>query len=277
MNAQSVAVRNPARQYMMTLAEPGWVKTMAYLQCDPQMDGKPPELRQMALTQAGPFVRLHEKGETARDFASITDARDYLHGRFFVESLSGDLPLLHAACLRHHGKRMLLVGPKNAGKSTLTLALALAGYEVEGDENVFVSLAGVTARPRACRVKESSLEVLPALAALAAETPFIADYHGRKIYNLAPDRLGRPWRIATGKVDAVVLLHANHGGMSSLRKVPPLALSRALMAETAFPAAGKAMGVAAVTALAAGAAGYDLSVGDLKTAISCLNHVMKEE
>jgi hypothetical protein len=270
----SVAVRNPSRRYNIAVAEADWAKTIGYLQCDPVIAGAAPEERQLAVEPAGPFVRLHEAGVEERDFASIADLRDHLHSRFFIESMAGSLPLIHAACLVRAGRRVLLCGPKNAGKSTLTLALGLGGYEIEGDENVFISLAGVTARPRACRVKESTLGVLPALAVLAEDVPFITDYHGRKIYNFAPDRLGAPWRIGTGKVDVVILLHANHGGMSSIRKVPPLALTRALMAETAFPDAGKAVGVAAVAALAAGAAGYDLSVGNLAAAIACVNGAM---
>jgi hypothetical protein len=273
----SVAVRNPSRRYEIALAEPDWVKTIGYLHCDPAVAGAAPEERQLAAVRAGPFVRLHEAGAAARDFASIGDLRDHLHARFFIESMAGSRPLLHAACLVRGGRRVLLAGPKNAGKSTLTLALGLAGYAIEGDENVFVSMAGVTARPRACRVKESTLGVLPALADLAEDVPYITDYHGRKIYNLAPDRLGTPWRIGTGKVDVVILLHANHGGMSSIRKVPPLALTRALMAETAFPETGKAAGIAAVAALAAGAAGYDLSVGSLAAAVDCVNSVMERE
>ena len=274
MNEPRITVRNPGRRYSIALAEPAWFKTLAYLQCNPAVDGAAVEERELSVTRAGPFVKLCEPQSSPTEFASIADLRDHLHVRFFAESLAGDRPVLHAASLRRHGRRVLLVGPKNAGKSTLSLALAIAGYAIEGDENVFVSHAGVAARPRACRVKESSLEVLPALAAPARVAPFITDYHGRKIYNLAPDLFGTPWHIGTGKVDAVILLHANHGGMSSIRSVPPLALTRALMAETAFPAAGKAIGIAATAALAANASGYDCSVGSLESAVACVDSVM---
>ena len=275
MTPPRVTVRNPARRYTILLAESEWVKPLAYLQCDPTVEGAPPEESAMEVLRAGAFVRLREAGAQDREFATIADLRDHLHSRFFVESLAGNRPLLHAACLRRHGRRVLLVGPKNAGKSTLSLALAAAGYAIEGDENVFITMAGVIARPRACRVKESSFEVLPALAPLATEAPKITDYHGRKIYNIPPDLLGEPWHIALGKVDVVVLLHANHCGMSSIRTVTSLALTRALMAETAFPPEGKALGIAAVAALAANAAGYDLSVGALHTAIACIENVVE--
>lgn len=271
MTQPQVTIRNPAGICRVSLAAPQWLKTMAYLECNPEMDGPPPAETAMHVTQAGPFVRLHEAGKPGRDFAAIGDLRDYLHSRLFSESLMGQLPLLHAACLLYRGRRLLLVGPKNAGKSTLTLALGQSGYEIEGDENVFVSPAGVTARPRACRVKESSFKMLPKLAGLAQTASFITDFHGRNIYNISPACLGAPWRIGTGRVAAVIILHANHGGMSSLRPLPPLALTRALIEETVFTTRSNAVGVAATASLAAGCRGYDLSIGSLETAISCIS------
>lgn len=274
MTLPHVTIRNPACIYRITLAAPEWLKTMAYLECDPEINGPLPQEITLHVTQAGPFVRLHEPSKPGRDFAAIGDLRDYLHSRLFGESLMGKLPLLHAACLLRGGRRVLLVGPKNAGKSTLTMALSQNGYEIEGDENVFVSFAGVTARPRACRVKEGTFKVLPELAGLAKTSSFITDFHGRKIYNISPSALGAPWRIATGRVAAVVVLHANHGGMSSIRRLPPLELTRALIAETVFTTQNKAICLTATTSLVAGCQGYDLSVGSLKAAINCISTVL---
>ena len=239
MSPASIAVRNPQKRYVISFTDSAWFKTLAYLQCDPAVDGPAPESCELTVAAAGPFLRLFEPSTPSAEFASVADLRDHLHVRFFTEALSGDRPVLHAACLRGKGRRILLVGPKNAGKSTLSLALNFAGYEIEGDENVFIGPAGVTARPRACRVKEGSLDVLPALIGPARDAPFIIDYHGRKIFNLAPDLFGKSWCIGSGKVDAVILLHSNHGGMSSIREVPSLALTRALMAGNRFPEQGQ--------------------------------------
>ena len=42
------------------------------------------------------------------------------------------------------GRRILLVGPKGAGKTTLALCPLQDGYEIEGDENVFVTPDGLS-------------------------------------------------------------------------------------------------------------------------------------
>ncbi len=271
MSAAQVFVRNPQTRYCITLENPAWAECMGFLQCDPQMDGPPPMEHHLAVVSAPPFVQLREVG-VARNFASIAALQEHLHSRFFLEALEGERAILHGACLLFQSRRILLVGPKNAGKSTLSLALGLSGFAIEGDENLYVSRGGVTARPRACRVKESSVDVLPALVPLVANASFITDYYGRKIYNLPPDRLGVPWHIATGKVAAVIMLHANHGGMSSIRPLPPLLLTRALMDEMVFTES-KASGIAGVAGLAS-AKGYDLSVGALGAAVACIQNVM---
>ncbi len=273
MTDSVIYVRNPRRLYAIWLANPAWRASIGYLECHPETEGSPPEEVSLRIMPNGPFVELRESDKPPRNFATINEVRDHLHARFFLESMPSDRPLLHAACLVYQGRRILIVGPKNAGKSTLTLALGLAGFAIEGDENVLIDLNGVTARPRACRVKESSFAVLPTLAPLTEKMAFITDFHGRRIYNLPPDLLGQPWRIATGKADLIIVIHANHGAMSSIRALPPLGLAQAMMAETAFPAAGKALGVAAMTRIVSGATGYDLSSGDLGGAVACIKAV----
>ena len=68
---------------------------------------------------------------------------------------------------------MLLVGPKGGGKTMLTLRLIRAGYEIEGDENVFVTSEGVVPRPRGLRVKESAAALLPHLAETFERRPLL--------------------------------------------------------------------------------------------------------
>jgi len=269
-----IAVRTPQRRYMIKSEVPDWEQTLRYLACDPQIDGPEPEDIVLDIVKAGPFLQMREAGQAGQNFASVADVREHLHGRFLTESLAGSRPVLHAACLIYQGRRVLLAAPKNAGKSTLSLALALAGFAIEGDENIFVEPAAVMARPRACRVKEGTLSQLPALAPLAANAAFVTDYHGRKIYNLPPDLFGQPWRIARGPAHAVIVLHANHGGMSSIRPVPPLRATQALMAEAAFAREGRGAAIAVIAGLARQASIYELSVGDLPVAVACVKSVL---
>jgi hypothetical protein len=198
---------------------------------------------------------------------------EFLHMNLFSSSI-GDVPqasILHAACVRRHGRRLLLIGSKGSGKSTLTLRLAHAGYEIEGDEHVFLESSGVIARPRACRIRESSLRHLPEMAGMIAEAPSYRDYHGDKIFNVDPGSLGASWRIEPGKADYVFVLRPNHGGYSSIRPVQPSALVQFLMSETGWREAHRRSSVANIAALAASVRAFDLSLGDHSTALRCIN------
>ena len=62
-----------------------------------------------------------------------------------------------------------------AAKPTLTLRLIQEGYEIEGDENVFVTPEGVVARPRGLRVKESAAALLPHLADTLQRRPLLPE------------------------------------------------------------------------------------------------------
>jgi GTPase SAR1 family protein len=97
-----------------------------------------------------------------------------LHAELAILSFADfpSAPLIHAASLRCKGCRILLAGPKGSGKTMLILHLIREGYEIEGDENVFVTSAGVAPRPCGLRVKESAVAFLPRLDAAFSEAPY---------------------------------------------------------------------------------------------------------
>lgn len=164
------------------------------------------------------------------------------------------------------------MGPKGAGKTTLALRLARAGYAIEGDENVFVHRSGVVARPRACRVKEAALTLLPDMAGLIAASPSYGD-PGELLFNLEPSRIA-PWRIAEGPVDCLIAIRPNHGGTSSIEPLRPAALFVYLMAETAWRGGDRTASVAGLANLVSRAAAFELSLGDHATALSCIESVL---
>jgi hypothetical protein len=172
---------------------------------------------------------------------------------------------------------VLLVGPKGGGKTVLTLHLIRKGYEVEGDENVFVTSDGVVPRPRGLRVKESAAPLLPHLAQVLSTAPYYQSAPGLRIYNLDPRRAGASfWRIEHGRVDAVVVIRPNHGGASSLRAIPPLSLVRAVMQECGLPEEGRAAAIGAITKVIGAAKGFDLSLGDIPEALFCIDRIFEQ-
>ncbi len=217
--------------------------------------------------------------EGTRTLAEAVDTRsiiDFLHSHLFSEALlerprSG---IVHAALLRRRDRRVLIAGSRGAGKTTLTLRLARAGYEVEGDEHVFIDADGVIARPRACRVKQTSLALLPDLAATIEAAPHYRDVQGRVIYNVDPAIICGRWRIEKGAVDCIVILAPNHGGHSSIRPIPAMMAAQALISEIGMRNADRGASIAAVAALVGRAATFDLSLGDHVGAVACIDRVL---
>lgn len=202
-----------------------------------------------------------------------------LHAELTMLSLADfpEAPLIHAASLRRKGRRILLVGPKGGGKTTLTLHLIRAGYEIEGDENVFVTPTGVVARPRALRVKQSAAPFLSHLVEELSAAGYYQSAPGLRIYNLDPRHAGASsWRIEEGPVDAVVLIRANHGGFSSMRLVSALNIVREVMLECGLPQTGRAAAVAAIAKTIGNAKGFDLSLGELVGAVAGIDQVLHE-
>ena len=243
-----------------------------FLECNP--DIAPSAAAESVLTVA-PFrgrFRIAEEGRDDTEVLGLTAVLNHFSSllfRFDAKSYAG---VLHAASLRCGCRRVLLVGRKAAGKTTLALRLIQAGYDFEGDEHVLLDEAdGVIARPRACHVKEASLALLPEAAAIITAAPVLLDDWGRKIFGVDPRSIGGSWRIERGQADCVIVLQPNHGGYSSIRPIPPLALAQALMAEYGLLSeAGRGAAISAIARLARISRGYDLSLGDHDTAVRCI-------
>jgi hypothetical protein len=246
---------------------------IGYLACTPEIVGPPPREMLIQIENFRGRLRVVKDGASVKEVLGALEALDFVHVLLFQQSI-GDRPhaaVLHAACLRRNGHRLLLVGAKGAGKSTLALRLVDAGYEIEGDENVFVLPDRVVARPRACRVKEASLGYLPAEMAEAIVTAsHLRTFDGERIFNVDPRVFGCSWRIEEGKADFVFVLRPNHGGYSSIRPMQPSAMVEFLVSEIAWREDGRGGSVAALAALASHAKAYDLSLGDHASAIRCV-------
>jgi hypothetical protein len=270
-----VIVRTLLRRIVLRTQDGDVHHALRYLACEPEIAGYCARDLDILIEPHAGRYRIIEPGVAPREALNPAGVVQYLHRRVFILSVE-DRPrslLLHAACLRNAGRRIMLVGTEGAGKTTLTLRLMLRGYEIEGDENVFVDGRGVIARPRGMRVKEGALVHLPEIAERIAAAPFLTDAYGRKIYNLDPRMIGAGWQIQEGAVDLVVLLRSNHGGGSSMRPLGALAAGRELMAEIGFPATGRGGAVAALAGLTARAKAFDLSLGSSPQAVGLIDRL----
>jgi hypothetical protein len=248
---------------------------LRYLECDPEI-GAPTDDLTISIEACRSSYQIVQEGRIICEQTSPHDVAGALHARLMMLSLADfpSAPLIHAASLRWRGRRILLVGPKGAGKTTLTLRLIQEGYDIEGDENVFVTREGVVARARALRVKASTASLFPPVAEVLRLAAYYENGENLRIYNLDPRKAGAHfWRIEMGPVDAVVLLRPNHGSCSSLRPISPLLLVREVIVESAFHEIGRAGAVSAITKAIGNARGFALSLGDLNEAVRCLDSV----
>ena len=261
------------RRIVLRTTERDAFEAMRFLECSPEISAPP---RDDLVVSIEPFrgrYRVLEEGRTVKEVLDTRSLVDHLHGRGFFHSVRrpGLSGILHAALLRRRGRRLLIAGSKGAGKTSLALRLVREGYELEGDEHVFLPAGGVIARPRGCRVKEHSLVLLPEIAAVIWSAPAYADVRGSKIFNVDPTMIGGSWRIEQGDVDCVIVLQPNHGGYSSLRALSPTMAAQALISELRMHAGERGAAIAAIAALVTRAKAFDLSLGDYGTALKCID------
>jgi hypothetical protein len=273
-----VIARTLAHRIVMRTAGHEAFRAIRFLDCDPDIAaGRTVE----SVLTIEPFrgrYRILEEGIVVEEAIGTRSVTDYLHFRIFAHSLAARprAAILHAASLRRGGRRVLIAGAATTGKTTLALRLLRAGYDFEGDEHVFLEGDGVVARPRACRVKESSLALLSDIAEAISSAPAYVDDLGCTIFNVDPRTIGGAWRIEKGDVDCVIVLRRNHGGYSSLRPMQPIALAQALVSEMGLREIDRGVSIGAVAALVGRAKGFDLSLGDLETAVMCVHRALDE-
>ena len=191
-----------------------------------------------------------------------------LHPMVLQDTLSGfpSAPLVHGATVRIGGRRLLLVGNKAVGKTTLCLHLLAKGHRVEGDEHLVVLDDGVMARPRSLRVKPGSFAVVRNLPAAIADTPAVPAWDGTPIHAVSPALFGTPWEIEQGVLDGLVFLEANRGGGSSIAPLSTDRGFRRLMREVVLPRTGIAAASALLRRSLVAVPNFILSVGDLDRA-----------
>jgi len=168
--------------------------------------------------------------------------------------------------MRVGGKRLLVVGDKGAGKSTLMLHMLARGHDVEGDEHLVVLDGEVVARPRRLRIKPNSLELVSGLPQGVLQSPVLADWAGLKLLSVDPAVFGRPWDIRQGRLDAILFARANRGGVSRLRPISFDESFKQLRANGYLFRSSVGLATARLRALAQQTPAFELRLGTLNSA-----------
>lgn len=183
---------------------------------------------------------------------------------------------IHAAAVVRNGRALLLIGPSNAGKSTLCYACVRAGFALLAEDTVCVSLARglrLWGHPGAIHLLPDAPRFFPELAGL---TPRLRANGKRKLV-VEGAVLGPGGRALTAERATLCFVELGAGQAARLEPLPAEAAVAALgdPREPGFDLMGKGA-PAAARALAAGGA-YRLTVGaDPLAAVALLAHLAEQ-
>jgi hypothetical protein len=227
------------------------------------------------LSERGGY-RVRE-GNRAAEFEGELDAAvafldRRLHELAF-DALAG-FTKIHAGCGRWNECRFLVVGNKGAGKSTLMTRLLFENAcAVEGDEMVLVNDGQVVAYPRRFGIRRQTLQLIPDLSSLPINTlsdPGPDELGGFHVLALDPAQLGCAWHIRQGPAHFVFFMAARHMAPTRLTPCAPQMMAQRLLAQSAPPSGGSSQWIRDIGALVRNAATYELTIGDLDSAVACM-------
>ncbi|MCI5073612.1 hypothetical protein [Oricola sp.] len=247
---------------------------LAYVGADPVMPGRDLQPIDLTVEATGPFFRVDLPG-----FKLIEGSIEEVVGGVFrllaawlLDDTRG-LPLMHAGLAVIEGRRFVFLGDKGFGKTTLILSLIERGITVEGDEHIVLTADSAITRPRRLHVKETSVDLVPALRDAILASPSMAEWTGNRVFACPPSMHGASWEIAEAPIDHVVFVTPNFGGSSILS---PLSRDEAFarLMETAFlPSEGRGKAVARLRKLCIDAKNWNLQSGNLDQALKHLRAV----
>lgn len=242
---------------------------LAYLANNAEQPVAPTTVLPYAVAGRGPY-ELSAGGEHLATAASPDDVLYLLYGRChsrLVENLMshGWVPL-HGGIVGLGGRRVLVLGPKGAGKTTLMLRLLYDGHRVEGDEMVFTRDGEAVCLPRNFHVKAGTRQLVPELSTRWASLPKTSTSDGRVIAGFNPAAAGAPWRVLQGPVDVALVLRGDHARTSAVRPLTNVELVETAMGNCFGGSVDRRTVVRACARLLGRVEGYEVTVGDLRSA-----------
>lgn len=227
-----------ACQVEIAADNPEVIAALRYLAQDAAQDMEPQVQLHYAVTQSPDGFRILENGVVVDTQRLAHDVMYVIYGRAHQIAFAALPPhvRIHAGCAAVAGKRVLIVGEKEAGKTTLILRLIQDGVVVNGDETVLVTADGQSwPFPRRFHVRPTTFSLIPELTERQEEFPVSLLSDGGKVYGVAPTDLGREWAIVPAPIDTLFFLKKNHGGETCAQEISDEEAFRQLCSHTKFP------------------------------------------
>lgn len=245
--------------------DPATAQRLRYVTNSVQQIGVPIlETHRWRVRGTGPWS-LEENGdrvgryERADNLLFVLYQRCY--GRLAEQLALGGWLSIHGGLARISGRRVLVVGQKGVGKTTLMMRLLADGRAVEGDEQVLVRDGIAVALPRAFHVKPGTAALIPELAGALRRAPRTALSDGTPIIGFDPTTAGFAASTAPGPIDLTVVLRRT-GADADVRALSTVATLQAMI-EHALPFEdARARTVSACATLLGAMEGFEVQVGD---------------
>lgn len=224
--------------------------------------------------RTGESYRLRADGNDmppAPDAQSAAEALFWRMHDLALEAMA-DHTKLHAGCATIGGRRLLVVGPATAGKSTFMTRLLYDGHAVHCDDMVLLRGAEVVPFPRRFRIRPAAVPLLPQVAAIADRLP-----RDRECLALDPAEEGFAWHITRAAVDVLVYLDGGDRSRVTMDPCPKHVMATHLMAQSNLPAGGRRTWVRDICGLLDRADAYVLFSGDLNNMVAALARVAGDQ
>ena len=212
--------------------------------------------------------RIEEDGLAESLEPTLESACYALTSRIHAMALAAlpEFTKVHAGCATWRGRRLIAVGPPEAGKTTLMTRLVYEGFAVHGDEMVLLKDGLALPYPRRFGVRTPTLALVPQLAAVPrGANPRVTD----------PAALGFDWVIEPAPVAAVFYLVPNHGGRTSLDPCPKHLMAHRVMSQSTGPETGRRAWIRDVCVMLDLASSYTLTLGDLDEAVNVVKATLE--
>jgi hypothetical protein len=266
-----------ALEFEITAEDDGLAPVLAYLTNGAVQDAAVTERMRYRVEGGGPYDVFEND-----TFLRTVDTRDMVlfvlyraaYARLGDDRSRGGWLPIHGAVATVADRRMLVVGHKGAGKTTLMLRLLFDGHDVEGDELVFTRDGRAVPQPRQFHLKPGTDALIPELAGRLEHLPAAPTSEGDRITAFDPSSIGR-WRIRGGPIEAAFVLKPGDARPATCRPLSTVDVVRHVI-DHAFPAVeSRPALLGACTALLREANGFELAGGDVERRAARLVHAVR--
>lgn len=256
-----------SHDYRLSFPSPAFREAVASIECSPHMPDSTLEPCDVQVEERSGFIAMRfPDGVEARGNAlHVVQAWQDFLSRQAGRTQAGHAFVPAASVIGATG-RVLFVGGKRSGRTTLALDLLMRGYDVEGDTYALIDGRSVIMVPSRLFAADDIGSLVPAIRGLAEMSPRQRGWHGQEAFAIDPSLPGRPWTIRRGGVRSLVFLEPNLGGSTVMGRMSPDAALTRLMALAMMPEAGVALAAARLRSLTIETPAYRMSLGDLESA-----------